>query len=83
MNIARTSRTTDRQVKDDKQDAEANDNQLQNNSATTNQSKDASSCQQSINMVQHAMSSLSGVRDSKKFGEVLDKMFVPTVQAYR
>ena len=33
--------------------------------------------------VQHAMSSLSGVRDSKKFGEVLDKMFVPTVQAYR
>ena len=34
---------------------------------------------QSINMVQHAMSSLSGVRDSKKFGEVLDKMFVPTV----
>ena len=34
-------------------------------------------------MVQHAMSSLSGVRDSKKFGEVLDKMFVPTVQAYR
>ena len=39
--------------------------------------------QDSINMVQHAMSSLSGVRDSKKFGEVLDKMFVPTVQAYR
>jgi len=37
----------------------------------------------SINMVQHAMSSLSGVRDSKKFGEVLEKMFVPTVQAYR
>ena len=35
--------------------------------------------QDSINMVQHAMSSLSGVRDSKKFGEVLDKMFVPTV----
>jgi len=34
-------------------------------------------------MVQHAMSSLSGVRDSKKFGEVLEKMFVPTVQAYR
>jgi len=34
---------------------------------------------QSINTVQHAMSSLSGVRDSKKFGEVLDKMFVPTV----
>ena len=32
-----------------------------------------------INMVQHAMSSLSGVRDSKKFGEVLEKMFVPTV----
>ncbi len=29
------------------------------------------------------MSSLSGVRDSKKFGEVLEKMFVPTVQAYR
>ena len=32
--------------------------------------------------IQHAMSQLDGVRDSKKFGEVLDKMFVPTVQAY-
>lgn len=43
----------------------------------------ASSAAKDINMVQHAISSLSGVRDSKKFGEVLEKMFVPTVQAYR
>jgi len=38
---------------------------------------------QSINTVQHAMSSLDGVRDSKKFNEVIDKLFMPTVQAYR
>ena len=36
-----------------------------------------------IDVVQHAISSLSGVRDSKQFGEVLDVLFVPTVQAYR
>ena len=83
MNIARTSRTTERQAKEDKKDEEADEEDPMQNSQTKNQSKDASSCQQSINMVQHAMSSLSGVRDSKKFGEVLDKMFVPTVQAYR
>lgn len=29
------------------------------------------------------MSSLTGVKDSKKFSEIIDKMFVPTVQAYR
>ena len=33
----------------------------------------------SLSIAQHAISSLSGVKDSKKFGEIIDKMFVPTV----
>ena len=82
-NAARTSRTIERESKNQSSPAE-NSNGL----SAYEERKDAATkgnaaANLSVNMVQHAMSSLSGVRDSKKFGEVLDKMFVPTVQAYR
>ena len=78
-NTARTSRTVERGTNS----SDAESPTLPGKKSANGGKQEIAGKNQSINMVQHAMSSLSGVRDSKKFGEVLDKMFVPTVQAYR
>lgn len=46
--------------------------------AVASNAKDSSLCNSPL-----AISSLSGVKDSAKFSELLDKISVPTVQAFR
>jgi len=80
------SNTADQNVLASMQASVSSDNSSKKNQDNSDEDENGKSRfgkNTSLSIAQHAISSLSNVKDSKRFGEIIDKMFVPTVQAYR